>query len=131
MIDAKITIDVSQALAVLDKIEDTTLYEKMANAVADEDVLPALQKYPTASRKKMEGVSAKQRAYVMAAIRDGRITVPYQRSGDYGRSFQKQAIGGGLALVSELPYAEYVRGPGQAAYHKGTWDTLDNLATAL
>lgn len=131
MLDTKITIDASAALAVLQAIQDPAMRERMAERVADEVVLPALAKYPEQSHKKMEWKSAKQRAYVMAAIRSGDIQVPYVRTGDYGASFQKQPFADGLALVSNLSYAPFVRGPGQAEYHKGNWTTLEDLADQL
>lgn len=131
MIDAKVTVDASQALAVLQAIQDDAMRQRAAERVADEVVLPALAKYPEQSHKKMQWVSEKQRRFVMAAIQSGDIQVPYVRSGDYGASFQKQPFSGGLALVSSLSYAPFVRGPGQAEYHKGNWTTLEDLAEEL
>lgn len=131
MVDFSVKIDISQAQAALDALDPRALTLKIANAVADEVVLPALHKYPPQSGKKMQWASEKQRRFVMAQIRAGAIQVPYRRSGDYGRSFQKQQMGDGVNLVSGLAYAPYVRGPGQAAYHRGTWDTLEDLATQL
>lgn len=131
MIGLDVKIDVADALRILDKIDDPALVRKIAEAVADEDVKPALAKYPPRSGKKMQWASDAQRRGFFARLRAGAITVPYQRTGDYGRSFQKQPISNGIALVSGLAYAPYVRGPGQAAYHKGNWTTLDELAQSL
>lgn len=131
MLDIKIKIDAKQVLDLLEKADSAKLKEKMANAVADEVVLPALHKYPTQSGKKMQFKSAKQRAFVIAAIKRGDIQVPYRRSGDYGRSFEKSPIADGLVLRSNLAYAPYVRGEPQASYHKGNWTTLDELTTLL
>jgi len=131
MIDMSITIDATPALTVLHAITDDALYEKMANAVADEDVLPALMKYPSPSGAPMRFKSAKQRAYVIAAIRSGAIQVPYQRTGRTGSSYAKQSIAGGVAVVSNLASAEYTRGPGQAEYHRGNWTTHEELAIEL
>lgn len=131
MIDIKVTIDTRAVLDMLEKADGKALREKMANAVADDVVLPALHKYPTPSRKKMQWASDKARRFFFAQLRAGAIQVPYRRTGEYGRSFQKQTIPDGVALVSHLAYAPYVRGPGQAAYHKGTWDDLETLALSL
>lgn len=131
MIDLSLTIDVRQALAALQALDIGALTPKIANAVADEDVIPALHKYPSQSGKKMQWASDKQRRFVMAAIRRGDIQVPYRRTGDYGNSFMKQPTSDGVALVSNLSYAPFVRGPGQAEYHRGTWDTLEELADGL
>lgn len=131
MIDAKIEIDATAVLAVLQAIQDPDMKARAAERAADEVVLPALQKYPTQSHKKMEWKSEKQRRFVMAAIQSRDIQVPYVRSGDYGSSFQKQPFSDGLSLVSNLSYAPFVRGPGQAEYHKGNWTTLEDLASEL
>ena len=129
MIDAKVTIDASAAQRLLDTLENLPKQD-IAESVADVNVMPLIQQYPPQSGKKMQWKSEKQRRFVMAAINRGEIEVPYRRTGDYGGSFQKQPIGDGVALASQLPYAPYVRGPvpDQAAYHKGNWDTLDQIA---
>lgn len=136
MLDIK--VDTAEAEALLNRVADMdAMVRKIANAIADDLVLPALVKAPSPSGKKMQFVSAKQRAYVIWAIKQGIINVPYRRTGDYGRSFEKQPNSTGMSLVSGLSYAPYVRGPGsgggdpQAAYHKGNWDTLDTLAEQL
>ncbi len=129
--DLKVTIDVTQALKALEAIDSPATRTAVATTVADEVVLPALHKYPPKSGKKMQWASDKQRRFFFAQLRAGAIQVPYQRTGDYGRSFEKQGISDGVALVSGLAYAPYVRGPGQAAYHKGNWTSLEELATSL
>ena len=131
MIYAKVTIDDTQVRKALDALTSEQTRRDMAERVADENVLPALRQYPPPSGKPMQWASEKQRRYVMAAIRSGAIQVPYQRTGNYGNSFQKQTIPDGMSVVSQLAYAPYVRGPGQAAYHRDTWQTLDDLATSL
>lgn len=131
MIDAKITIDTAQALKALEAIDAQETRRRMAEAVADENVLPALAKYPPQSGKKMQWASEKQRRFVMAGIKDGSIHVPYQRTGRFGSSFQKQPISDGIAVASSLAYAPFVRGPDQAPYHRGNWDTLEDLAQSL
>lgn len=130
MLDLK--MDTKELEALLNRIgNNEELVQKIGNAIADDLVLPALAKYPPQSGKKMQWASAKQRAYVIWAIKQGIIQVPYRRSGAYGRSFTKQPFTGGLALVSGLGYAPYVRGQEQAAYHKGNWTDLDTLALEL
>jgi hypothetical protein len=102
--------------------------QRIAEKVADEVIIPNLAKYPAPSGKKMQFKSARQRAFVMAAIKTGDIQVPYQRTGNLSASYQKVPTGNGLLLTSSLPYAEYVRGPGQAPYFKGTWPTHEDIA---
>lgn len=129
MVDLSVKIDVSDVLAALAALDPKALEHAIANAVADEVVLPKLAKYPGRSGKKMQFVSERQRRFVMASIRSGDIRVPYHRTGRLSGSWQKQPISGGLALVSRLDYAPYVVGDGeQAAYHKGTWDTVADVA---
>lgn len=131
MIDVKITVDASDVLRLLDKLDEDKLRPKIADAVADEVVLPALKKYPPKSNKPMKFQSAGQRKAFFAKLRAGSIRVPYQRTGKFGSSFEKQRTAAGVNLTSSLSYAPYVRGPGQAAYHKGNWDTLEQLADNL
>lgn len=130
MIDAKVQVDASAARRMLAVVENPPK-EDMAAAVADANVLPAIQNYPPQSGKKMQWASDKQRRYVIGAIRRGEIQVPYRRSGDYGGSFQKIPIPDGVSLASQLPSAPYVRGmdPPQAAYHRGNWEPLNQIAT--
>lgn len=131
--DIDIKIDVTDVQAVLAAIADDANKQRIAERVADDVVLPALSrdKYPSPSGAPMHFVSAKQRAYVMAAIRSGAIKVPYQRTGDTGASYQKSPIADGVTVVSSKASAEFTRGPGQAAYHKGNWPTHEDVATSL
>jgi hypothetical protein len=131
MIDVSVKIDTSAVQKVLDAVADRRLARKMAEAVADEDVLPALRKYPPASGRKQQWVSERQRRFVMASIAQGSIQVPYHRSGRTGASYVKQGISDGITVISGLASAEYTRGPDQAAYFKGNWDTHEDIALAL
>lgn len=131
MIDLKVTINVDDAMAALDKLEEDRLRLKIANAVADEDVLPALRKYPTPSRKKQPFKSAKSRRFFFAALRSGKIEVPYQRSGATGMSYEKRETAQGIDVTSDRPSAIYTRGTPQAAYFKGTWETHEQVASSL
>ena len=131
MIDVSVKVDASAAQRVLDAVADKRLKRTIAEAIADEDVLPALHKYPPASGKKMQWVSDRQRRFVMASIAQGSIQVPYHRSGRTGSSYAKQDISDGITVVSGLPSAEYTRGPDQAAYFRGVWDTHEDIAAAL
>ncbi len=132
MIGLKVKIDVAAALAALDAVEARRVEKAITNKVADEIILPRLAKYPSPSGKKMQFVSERQRRFVMASIRSGAITVPYHRSGALGRSWVKQPLNGGMAIISRLAYAPYVVGDGeQAAYHRGTWDTLTAISEEI
>lgn len=129
MIDLKITINVDDTLRALDRLDEDRLRPKIANAVADEDVIPALRKYPTPSRRPQPPRSAAQRRKVFALIKAGEI--PYQRTGKTGMSYHKVATSQGVDVTSDLASAAYTRGPGQAPYHKGTWPSHEELADSL
>ncbi len=132
MIGLKVKVDVAAALAALDAVEARRVEKAITNKVADDIILPRLAKYPSPSGKKMVFVSERQRRFVMASIRSGAITVPYHRSGALGRSWVKQPLNGGMAIISRLAYAPYVVGDGeQAAYHRGNWQTLDTLSEEI
>jgi len=129
MIGLEVRVDVSDAERVFKRLTDPALDREMAEAVADEVVLPALAKYPPKSGKPQPPRSAAQRRKVFALIKEGKI--PYQRTGRTGRSYTKQPTAQGVDVASNLPSAQYTRGPGQAAYHRGNWDTHEELAEKL
>lgn len=131
MIDVRITVDATEALRILEKASSPALPGKIANAVADEDVLPALRTYPSPSGKKQGFKSDKSRRWFFAALADGKIDVPYRRTGKTAASYHKQTTGDGVDVTSSLPSAVYTRGTPQAAYFKGTWETHEALAKNL
>lgn len=109
------------------------LGQDIAQAVADEAVIPELAKEPfrTQPHKKYPFVSGKQRAFVIAAIRTGDIKVPYVRTGKIGET-QKQVTATGVDVVVPAPYSDLVRTKGkQARYHEGTWPTTEQLAQEI
>lgn len=78
----------------------------------------------------MRFVSEKQRRFVMAMIKQGRIQVPYVRastksfgSANLQASYRINKAGADVQLVSDAPYANYVIGDQQAEIHKGRWKT--------
>jgi hypothetical protein len=102
---------------------------EIAQAVADEAVIPELAKEPfRAPGKKMIFTSSKQRAFVIAAIRSGDIRIPYVRTGQIGIT-EKHATANGVDVVVPAPYSDLVRTKGlQAKYHEGTWPTTEDIA---
>jgi len=91
-----------------------------------------LSKYPPARRRKQPFKTAKQRRFFFAALADGRIRVPYQRTGRLGRSWRAGVTmtGGGLTLTvgNTTAYAPYVQGSQQSGYHRGNWKTVSELS---
>ena len=79
-------------------------------------------KYKYVSRKQAYGVSffsAKQRAYVMAAIRRGDITIPYRRTGTLAGGWRVQRGSKDYATITNnVPYAPYVQGIMQSRHEK-------------
>ena len=129
MFNAK--IDLSDLQQKLSQITGPDLVRAIAEAVAKEAVEPELAKEPMASGKKMQFVSNKQRAFVMAAIRTGDIQVPYRRTGAIGISEQHQTTNG-IDVVVPAPYSDLVRTKGkQAKYHEGTWPTDEDIALKI
>jgi hypothetical protein len=86
------------------------------------------QKPPSPKRGAMKFTSRKQRAFVMASIRDGSIKVPYKRGLDakserMNRSFK--LVNGNLSvqLHNMASYMRYVIGNIQARIHQNRWMT--------
>lgn len=128
MIDAK--IDVSDVLAKLSRLSDSELARVIANAVADEAVLPEVAKYPTQSHKSQPFTSTKQRRGFFAKLRAGAITVPYQRTGTLGASGVKQPFQSGLDVTFTAPYAEIVIGEKQSRYFSN-WPNVVKVAQKI
>ncbi len=129
----KAKIDISDLQKKLAQVTGPDLTRSIAQKVAKEAVEPELAKEPfrTPPYKKMQFVSNKQRAFVMAAIKDGRITVPYRRTGAIGISQQQQTTSG-IDVIVPVAYSDLVRTKGrQAKYHQGTWDDTETIAARL
>ena len=127
-----VKIDTSDLVKKMNELTGGAFASDLVNAVADEAVIPELAKEPFRTPgKKMIFVSAKQRAFVIAAIRTGDIQVPYQRTGKIGET-QKHVTTSGVDVVVPAPYSDLVRTKGkQARYHEGTWPTTDEIAREI
>jgi len=82
--------------------------------------------YPNKNTKKMVWQSDKQRRYVMAAIRDGRIKVPYRRTGNLANRWKVVRTTEGVIITNSADYSVYVVGDavgfGQNKhFHRGRW----------
>lgn len=130
----KAKIDISDLQKKMAQVTGPDLVRAIAGAVAKEAVEPELAKEPFRAQpyKKMQFVSAKQRAFVMAAIRTGDIQIPYRRTGAIGISEQHQTTNG-IDVVVPVEYSDLVRTKGkQARYHADTgWPTTDDIAAKL
>lgn len=91
-----------------------------------------LATYPSVRRRKQPFKTAKQRRFFFASLADGRIRVPYQRTGALGRGWRAGVTmtGGGLTITvgNTTAHAPYVQGSQQAGYHRGNWKTVSELS---
>ncbi len=128
----KASINVSDLEAKLNQVTGPDLIRAIAEAVAKEAVQPELAKEPfRTTHKKMQFVSSKQRAFVMAGIKRGDIQVPYVRTGKIGLS-EKHATTNGMDVVVPAEYSDLVRTKGkQAKFHQGLWDTTEDIAQKI
>jgi hypothetical protein len=124
------SIDVSDVLSKLARLSDNDLERVIANAIADEAVLPEVAKYPTKVRKAQPFTSAKQRRGFFARLRSGAITVPYQRTGNLGASGVKEPFQSGLNVTFTAPYAEIVIGEKQSKYFD-YWPNVTKVAEKI
>lgn len=80
--------------------------------------------------------SERQRRFVMANIKEGKITVPYVRgrgskmrgSETLNRSYRLDLDGDTVVMTSSASYAPYVVGDQQAPIHQGRWTTARQAA---
>lgn len=106
----------------------------MGIAAALQDVLSA---YPAQRSRPQPFVSDRQRRGFFAALREGRIQVPYRRGGrgseTLGRKWSIQSVAFGARLRNPARYARLVHGsPGQTRYHRqGGWKSEDDAQRAI
>lgn len=123
----QLSVKVRGATLVAKKFEDFTGEVKQISAGRLRGRLEAAQKlvakYPSryAGEPPHHWASEKQRRYVMFAIAQGWIKVPYRRTGKYADSWQidKLPDNTGYMLRSTYPAAQYIAGNayGQMQYH--------------
>lgn len=99
---------------------------------AARDLERDLQTYPGVRRRKQPFKTDKQRRFFFAALADGRIRVPYQRTNRLGKGWRAGVTmtGGGLTITvgNTTAHAPYVQGSQQAGYHRGNWKTVSELS---
>jgi hypothetical protein len=102
------------------------------------DVLGFVRTYPPPARGiKQPFVSDKQRRFFFAALRSGRIQVPYQRTGHQGFSWLYRLVPGESVFVAEVyntndRYHRLVQGrkSEQARIHRGRWKSQEEIEEA-
>jgi hypothetical protein len=87
-----------------------------------------LMRYPPLFQGRYPWVSERQRRYVLWAIRNGIIEVPYKRTRRYAQGWKIAKVQGGYRLSNSVPYSKWVgggaRGEPQARIHQGRWLTF-------
>lgn len=129
-----IGVDVSGLRAVVDALQRYPREAMDAGAdAASAYLLNVLRTYPPYRYVSVAQAggwrSERQRRYVMAAIRDGRITVPYRRTQRLRRGWQVVGSGTDTIIVNETPYAGYVMGDMEQTlgHMLRGWDILSTI----
>lgn len=106
--------------------------------VAVERVRTQIAVYPSppSSGYHMVFKSDKQRRFFFAALRDGRITVPYRRTGTLGRRWTTSVSNSGLDIRGEVGnvtnYGPFVQSAeSQAPIHQGRWRTAERVVEEM
>lgn len=125
MVNVKIPKDLQKHLRGIGK---HVVQPVLAGIAVDVQTVLSEQKPEKAPRGAMKFASRKQRAFVMAGIRDGSIKVPYRRGSDskserLNRSFTIAQSNKSVQLHNSASYMQYVIGNKQARIHKGRWIT--------
>lgn len=129
--------ELAKGLAILGEFQEV----KDAIRVAAEGIEDALADYPPRKYVSIQEaggwVSEKQRRYVIAAIRDGRIEFPYRRgqsdpSEDLGQSWtiKEEAHGLGARIGNDTSYGPYVQDAKEQSsmMAKIGWKTTEEVA---
>ena len=91
-----------------------------------------MKDYPPKSDGPMRFKTAKQRRYFFWALRNGRIVVPYSRTGKLGQAWSTNVridqlpngLHGEIGTGENVPHARYVQSKQQQAeIHRGNWRT--------
>lgn len=117
---------IDTALRAIEAVQGPGLRKAVGVAVAELAVLPAVQPYPSPSRRRMAIKSSAQRRLIFAKIKRGEI--PYSRTYRLAQSWRFRGTDGGAVVENIAPHASLVVGDDQADYHKGTWRTVTEYA---
>lgn len=119
---------------ILDSCRAVTLgYAVLVQAKLNED------KPAPPRRGAMQWKSEKQRRFVMAMWKQGKLRIPYLRGTGNGlnasqtlnRSYRVDLQDDAAVLMSSASYAPYVVGDQQAEIHKGRWKTAVDAANEV
>lgn len=137
MIRISVRVDLDDALRKLLAFDVAAMRRTVATAVAAE-VQDRIAVYPPAPGRPQPFVSDKQRRFFFAALRDGRISVPYRRGGDprsetLGRKWEIIPQPNGALLKNASSYSDLVHGTTkQTRYHRDSgWRTEKTAVTLV
>ena len=137
MSDAYVRIEgLDELIAAVGRLESLqVLRDTMETAV--ERVRTQIAVYPPPPvGYRMVWKSEKQRRWFFAALREGRISVPYRRTGTLGRRWTTEVSRQGDDLVGKVgnvtAYGPFVQSVDQqAAVHRGRWRTDEQVARLM
>ena len=129
------TEGLEETIAALEKIVPEALAQVIGVAVGEE-ARNIISVYPSASRKSQPFKSAQSRRFFFAALKRGEIEVPYRRGGKgsqgLGRRWVVNPTSSGAEVTNSASYAALVQSKQeQAAYHRGNWQTDQDVATQM
>jgi len=124
---------IAEAIRALELAQSPDLASAIADAVADDAVLPRIREYPSPSGRPQPFRSAASRRFFFAALRSGQISVPYRRTGQLKAKWTKARSGSGAIVSNSQSYAALVQGePGeQGDYFRGVWPSVTEVASAV
>jgi hypothetical protein len=132
MLTLTATVDHAALQRILDalgEIDGPELRRILQDAVANDSLLKRVINYPDNRRAPQPFKSAASRRFFFAALRDGRITVPYQRTYALQRGWRYDAAG--ARVTNGTGYAAMVMGSKgeQSGYFAGKgWLSVDSIA---
>ena len=124
----EVQTNIASLIEMLEEIKESKTFG--ADEAFADALIEALVKYPRPKGAPQPFVSPQQRRGFFAALRSGKITVPYQRTQTLTRGWRKQRTQKGLFVINNTPYASLVQGTKreQSAYHQSWWKSYNDVA---
>jgi hypothetical protein len=128
MIFIEIKSNILEIITIFEKLQDPNVF-LLDDRFADV-LIKKLGEYPRPSRAPQPFRSAKQRRWFFAALEDGTIKVPYQRTEQLMKGWKKEQTPQGVTVFNTVPYASLVQGRrnDQSPYHRATWKPYEDVA---
>lgn len=125
-----IKVDASD-LQKFEQVDLLTYKIAVGDAVAEEAVLPLFRNNPMQTHAPQPFKTDKSRRFFFAALRKGKIKVPYERTDAINVSWEVTTMANGnTKIANKRKNAKYVIGERteQSAYHAGNWPSVDDVA---